>query len=474
MKKIINLIITFFAVTLLGYIPVVADEDDWSTMPVITHVYEVSGGTVYLEWEGDADYYQISVDGKDVKTVKLKNANIPLKAGNHSITIVPIKPVSKDIDTKLELSIANVGSGNIDLAALGLERKDLLRGNQSEPYKLNYTVNPIIKAVPEVTEAYTDADDRVLLTFTDKYDADVYYISIKSGKDVISTEFDTSSEDAASLISKNNSYITVTLDPDFLSSHGWMVPSLDEKYGFSVKLGKWPINYINNEKEPPTVIESENSKFYEYTPYAFWKNAPDITYASQTADGTVTLKWEHDDNGLGCEYKIISPDKFLIVKKGETEIGKTTEKEYTVKDLMNGEYTFSVVPLYGDETGMSSANQTVKVENNWFVAPSLECSLIDGNQVLLQWEALQGVVNYHITVSKSDGSLLKYVNMDYKKIEEIDVPAELGMMEYTYTYDEDTESDGGVKLKFEIYATRKTEKGDDQKSAVSKQIVTAE
>ena len=45
-------------------------------------------------------------------------------------------------------------------------------------------------------------------------------------------------------------------------------------------------------------------------------------------------------------------------------------------------------------------------------------------------------------------------------------------MEYTFTYDENIDSKDGVKLKFEIYATRKTEKGAEQKSATSKQTIT--
>lgn len=471
MKKLFRICTIVLMFSFMTYIPVLAGEDDWETMPELTHIYELAKEKFYLEWEGKADLYRINVDGKDVKTVKINNTNIDLKTGGHTITIVPIKLQSKNANTKIDINVANIGGGSIDLGALGVDPKDILQGNQSKPYKMNYNTNPVLNATPIITGAYTDFNDRVLLTFTDKYDSDEYYVNIKSGKDVISTHFDTSSADAASLISKQNSTVTITLDPAYLKKNGWLVPELNEKYSFSVKLGKWPVNLIDNSKEPPTVLESKDSKYYDYTPYAAWKNAPDITYASQTADGTVTLKWEHDDNGLGCEYKIVSPDKVLVVKKGEKELGKTNSKEFTVKDLMNGKHTFAVIPILKNETGLSSDNQTIEVVNNWVIAPTLECTLKENKQVLLKWEAPQGVDNYHITVFAGSGSLLRFVNMDFKKYKEFDVPAKAGKMEYTFTYDQNIESEEGVKLKLEIYATRKTEKGEDQKSATSNQTI---
>jgi len=453
-----------------------ADDSDWKTMPEITHVYELSKEKFFLEWEGKANLYRINIDGKDVSTVKINNANINLKEGTHNIVIVPLKYESKNADTRVALNFGTgaagiEGGGSIDLAALGIDPKDIKQGTQSKPFKMKYSVDPVVNAVPEVKGAYTDFNDRVLISFTDKFDSDVYRVFIKSGKDVIETEFDTSLKDAAALISKHNSDVTITLDQKYLKSHGWMIPDLGSKYGFAVKLGKWPKNYVDNKKEPSTVIESKDSKFFDYTPYAAWKNVPTITYASQTADGQITLKWNHDDNGLGCEYKIVSPDKLLVVKKGEKEIGKTSEKEYTVKDLGNGKYTFAVIPVLGKEEGYSSESQTIKVENNWMIAPSLEYRDKGNKQILLKWDAPQGVDNYHITVLAGSGSLLKIVNLDFKKYKEFDVPAKPGKMEYTFTYDQDIDPDDGVKLMFEIYASRKTEKGAEQKSATSKQMV---
>ena len=478
MKKLFSTCVFALALSLLIGQSVYADGEDWKTMPVITHIYELAKEKVFLEWEGNADLYRINIDGKDVSTVKLKNANINLKPGTHNIVIIPLKYESRNADTRVDLNIdASVGGqgvgggGSIDLAALGIDPKDIKQGTQSKPFKMKYSVDPVMNAVPEVTGAYTDFDNRVVLSFVDKFDSDVYRIFIKSGKDVIETEFDTSSKEAAALISKQNTSVTITLDQKYLKSHGWMIPDLGSKYGFAVKLGKWPKNYVDNKKEPPTVIESKDSKYFDYTPYAAWKNTPTITYASQTADGQITLKWDHDDNGLGCEYKIIRPDKLLVVKKGATEVGKTSGKEYTVKDLGNGKYSFAVIPVLGKEEGYSSEDQTIKVENNWMIAPSLEYRDKGNKQLLLKWDAPQDVDNYHITVSVGSGSLLRFVNLDFKKYKEFDVPAKAGKMEYTFTYDQNIDSPEGVKLMFEIYATRKTAKGAEQKSATSKQLV---
>ena len=44
-------------------------------------------------------------------------------------------------------------------------------------------------------------------------------------------------------------------------------------------------------------------------------------------------------------------------------------------------------------------------------------------------------------------------------------------MTYTYTYDQDVDSENGTKLKFEIYGSRKTAKGETQKSATSSQTI---
>ena len=79
--------------------------------------------------------------------------------------------------------------------------------------------------------------------------------------------------------------------------------------------------------------------------------------------------------------------------------------------------------------------------------------------------------SYHVTVYAGSGSLLRYVNLDFKEYTEFDVQAKAGNMEYIFTYGEDIVSDNGVKLKFEIYGIRHAANGTEQQSSSSKQII---
>ncbi|MBR1456583.1 MAG: hypothetical protein IJ594_05430 [Oscillospiraceae bacterium] len=471
MKK---LLISFILAVLLSFaisIPAFAvGSADWSSAPTITSVYEFSKGQICVEWEGNSQLYQVYLDGKVVSTVNIKSAILDVKEGTHQITIMPINYQSKGVNTNLEFDIMGV-AGNLDLGALGIDPKNLLRGTPSETFKLRYAVNPLIAAAPVITDATTDFNGNVVLSFTDKYDSDVYRIAIKSGKDTNYVEFDNTAKDAASLITKSNASVSVVLDQQFLKKQSCLIPELDQKYTFSVTLQKWPVNQVDNSKETSTVIESKEGKGFDYTPYAAWKNAPEITYASQTAEGEITLRWSHDDNGLGCEYEVISYDKVLGIKKGETALGKTSAKEYMIGDMMNGKHVFAVVPVYSRERGYSSEQVTVEVANNWVVAPSFTCESTGSNQVKLKWTSPAQIDSYHITVYAGSGSLLRFVNLDYKKYKEFDVPAKAGNMDYTFRYDQNTDLETGVKLKIEIYGVRTAANGSEQRSSTSVQTI---
>ena len=470
-KKLLAAVL-ILAMVLSGSVMAYAEDDEWKEMPVITHVYEQSKEKIVLEWEGESDLYQIYVDGKSVATVNVEMAIIELKAGQHQLSVVPINYISKGVDTSVEINIANFVGGSIDLGSLGVDPKDLLQGTPSKTFKINYRVDPLLSAVPQIVSAFTDNDENVLLSFVDKYDSDLYRIAVKSGKDINYIEFDATDEEAAELISKDHSSVTIVLDQEFLKKHRCMIPELDQKFGFSVKLEKYPENLVDGEKENGLVLESKDSKMFEYTPYAAWKNAPTITYASQTADGQITLRWEHDDNGLGCQYKVIQIDKVLNVKKGEKELGTVTGNECVIKDLMNGSYSFAVVPVYEKEQGFLSEEATAEIQNNWVIAPTLECIPGKDQQILLKWTSAEGVENYHFTVSAGSGSLLRFVNLDFKKYDEFDVKSTPGAMEYTFIYDQAIDSENGVKLKFEVYGVRHATRGGEQKSATTTQIVT--
>ena len=470
MKGIVISLVLVLVMTLSIGISTFAAEEQWKTKPTITSAYESEKEKIYLEWEGDADIYQINVDGKSVDTVNIESATINLKSGNHQITVIPIEYISKDVDTKIDIGIA-VFSGSIDLGAIGVDPKDLIQGTPSDVLKINYTVHPIVNAKPEITNAFTDFDGKVSLIFTDNFESDIYRVAIKKGNDVNYVEFNRNDEDAAKYIEKDNTTVSLTLDPDYLKKHECMIPELDQKYSFSIKLQKRPDNYISGMREDSSVLESQEGNYFEFTPYAAWKLAPEITYASQSDEGQVTLQWEHNDNNLGCEYKIVKIDKLLIVKSGETEIGRTNDKEYIIEDLTNGNYSFAVVPVYLQEEGFSSDEVSVEVKNDWVVAPSLDIEIEENNQFILKWTAPESIESYHVNVYTEGESLLKYINMDYKLYSEIDITAEAGNMEYTFTYDQPIDSEKGLKLKFEIYGLRHTTNGEEQQSAKTTQTI---
>ncbi len=138
---------------------------------------------------------------------------------------------------------------------------------------------------------------------------------------------------------------------------------------------------------------------------------------------------------------------------------------------MNGKYTFVVIPVYSREEGLASVEAKLELRNNWVLAPALDCMPGDKGQVILKWVAVPGVESYHVTVSAGSGSLLRFVNLDYKKYTEFDVPARVGDITYVFTYEDPIDPKNGVKLKFEIYGVRHAANGKAQKSATTKQTV---
>ena len=479
MKKCaVTLLLIMGLFLFFGFTALAETDDSWKEKPVITSVYESGNGQVIIEWTGSADLYEIYLDGnkKPTITTPLDNAELSLKAGRHRFSVTPVHYQPRDVDTNVSFSFDGKiigGGGSLDLGALGIDPKDLLRGTSSDTFSFNYTVSPILSASPEIKDAATDSKDRVVLLFEDKYDSDIYIVSLMSGKDVNYVEYDLAAAEAAALVTKNNTSVSLILDRDYLKKQGCMLPQLGEEMSFKVMLYKHPINQVDREKVLSFTLESKESKAFGYTPVAAWKTAPVITYASQTADGQVTLRWEHDGAGSGCQYEVLMLDKKLVVKKTETVLGTTSKNEFVVKDLMNGKFSFAVRPVSSTQQGESSSASVVEVKNDWVLAPSLACTAISGDRIRLNWTAAKGVESYHITVYSGSGSLLRYVNLDFNKYREFDVQAKDGDMEYIFTYGKDVVSENGVKLKFEIYGVKHAANGEEQKSAVSSQIITA-
>lgn len=476
MKRVV-LTLSLFLLFLYSFHTVsFADNDNWKTQPTITSVFESDDGQITLEWEGKADIYQLYVDGKIAVTTTLSTTLLNLKNGSHRISVVPIRYESKNADTRIEIGFKALDSvgveGVIDLGSLGIDPKDLFQGTPSKTLTYNQRKNPFLNARAEIKGAVTDFNDHVHLIFSDKYESDVYRIAVVNGKDITYVDYDALSKATGKFIKKSNSTVTLELDPFVLKQQGCMIPELDEKYSFKVILLKHPVNQITGEKITSSVLSSDEGKSFSYTPSAAWKTPPTITYASQTADGQVTLRWQHEDNGLGCKYEVLILDKVLNVKKGERVIGSTSSGEYIVKDLLNGKHSFAVRPVLSNKYGIASDTATIDVKNNWVTAPSLTCSFGTGNSVKLKWDAADGVESYHFIVYRGSGSVLRFVNLDFNKYKEFDVKATSPKMEYTFNYENDAVTDSGVKLKFEVYGIRHAENGSVQQSATSSQIIS--
>ena len=472
MKK--GLLIVFSVLLIIGLSTAIAEStDDWATAPVFIKAYEQSVGKIYIEWKGNAPVYQIHVDGNKVADVIVNHSVIDIQKGAHSIVIYPIYEI-RDADTKVDVNIdAKVFGGglSIDLASLGLDPKHLVAGNPSEKLNIDYKPSQIMNGTPDSLSAYTDPDNRVVFTFSDQYTADEYMVTVKHRNDINYVSYYINGEAEADLVKKTNNMVSLILDPAFLRGQECMVPELNEEYRLSVQMRKYGINILNGEKEKSIILESKNSPELVYRMTAAWKTAPIISFASQTADGQITLQWDHEDYGAGCEYVIMKINKVLGVMTGEEHLGTTKEHEFIVNDLTNGGYCINIVPVLNGEKGSYSADANIDLKNEWVVAPELSCEQV-GKQVKLTWKAPSNIETYHIIVYTGDNdSLLRFVDLDYSKYTEFDVPAVEGEMEYLFTYDKEIDAINGVKMKFEIVGVRHTASGNEQKSAVSSKTI---
>ena len=472
MKKILFALIVVMAIS-LSVFALGEENTNWDKQPVITVAYEMSAEKLYLEWEGNSLLYQIQMDGKRILDVGEAKAIISIKKGTHTIIIYPTYSNKAD-NNIVSANIDGVGTFGLDLSSLGIGGQDLSFGNASEPLNIDYNPNPILNAVPDKLSADTVEKNDVRLSFVDRYNADAYLITVKSGNDLNYVQFN-SMEDSASFISKERSISSVLLDQDYLTDNNCMIPELDEKYSFQVQLRKYAVNLVNGEKIKTVMLESKASKWFDYTPIAGWKSKPAISFASQVADGQVKIAWEHNSFGIDVDYSVIKSNKALFVKTGEEVLGITKEHEMIINDLTNGDYTLSVVPKYDGETGPGSDEVTIAVKNEWVIAPNLVCEQAGDHQIKLSWTAAENIEQYHIKVLAGDSnSLLRFVDMDYKMVSEVNVDAIAGPMEYTYTYDGSADKDTPIRLKFEIYGIRHTEAGKEQTSAVSSATIIAE
>ncbi len=470
MKK---LFFVLLALVLLPFFDAIAEDNaDWSTAPVIIKAYEQAEGKLYVEWTGNATLYQVFLDGNKISDVIVNHQVININKGTHTIMVYPVYEL-RDISTKMDLQLnaTAVGGGlSLDLASLGLDPKHLYAGVPSDAFRIDYRPSQILNRTPEGLAAYTDPENRVVLSFEDQYNADEYLLTVRHKNDVNYLSY-LVSEDFA-LISKTNANTSVILDPAFLKGQECMVPELNEEYKFTVQLRKYSTDLITKEKEKSVILESKASGEYAYRVTAAWKKAPVITFASQTADGEITLQWDHEDYGIGCKYAVMKINKVLGVMTGEEQLGITDDHTLVIKDLINGGYCINIVPVFDGEKGSYSTDTNVEVKNEWVAAPELNCEQEGDNQVKLSWNASANIHKYHIVVYIGDSnSLLSFVDLDYNKYVEFDIDSVAGYMEYIYTYDKAINSENGLKMKFEINGVRYTESGSEQLSSTSSRSI---
>ena len=477
MKKAVAIL---FVLTLMFSLVSFAEEaTDWSIPPVFTKAYEQSAGKVYIEWEGNAPLYQIYLDGNKITDVTVSHHILDLSKGTHSIMIYPIYIEKTGAENKVGIDLGvpvnAIEAGiklDLDLSSLGLGDRNLIPGSVSEALYIDYKANPIIDGTATDLTAVTDFSNNVVLSFNDQYNADEYEVMIKKGNNANYVTFYAGDAENAGLIIEDNALVSLVLDRDFLAKQDCPQPVMNEEYKFSVLMRKYSRDYVSGEKIRSTIHSSKTSNELTYKPTELWKTAPAIDYASQTADGEITLRWSHEDGGLGCEYAIMKINKVLGVMTGEEQLGSTKEHEFIIRDLVNGGYCFNIVSTYGGEKGTYSADANVEVKNDWVIAPSLTCVQTEDKQVKLTWKAPANIEQYHIVVYTGDNnSLLRFVDLDYSKYTEFDLATSEGDMEYIYEYDKDVDPVNGLKMKFEIYGIRHTESGAEQKSATSSQTI---
>ncbi len=467
MKKFMLAVIALF----LTCIVIGAIAEDWDKPPVITKAYEQSQNNIFVEWEGNAPLYQVYLDGKKVADTMINHQVINVEKGAHVIVVYPFNKSDKEANTTFSLEAIGAGV-SFDLAALGLDPKELTPGNPSEKLTIDYKPSQVINGKPEKISAYTDAQNRVVLSFEDPYVADEYLLTIKRRSNINYVSFYRNKDTDVELFSEEGSMVTLTLDQAYLKEQECLIPELNEEYRFTVQFRKYATDYVTGGKEKSVVNDSKISSEYVYRLVPIWKIAPVITFASQTADGQITLMWDHEDYGIGCEYHVMKINKVMGIMTGEDDLGKTSDHEYVINDMNNGGYCINIVPVLNGEKGSYSADANIDIKNEWVIAPSLNCEQIADNQVRLTWKAPENIERYHITVLRGDNnSLLRFIDLDYSKYTEFDVSAVQGDMEYIYIYDDSIDSVNGTKLKFEIYGIRRTTTGGEQRSATSSKTI---
>lgn len=388
-KKRFHLVIFIISLILISHAFTVyaGTADDWKKQPLISEAYEQAQGKIYLEWTGKATFYQVYMDGKLVKVTDVTSTLIDMDKGMHTIRVVPAQ--------KEKGSGIDVGFNAKDLIGINLDiaLKETITGIPSDPVSIDYIPDPLQQASLNAPVAEQNADNDVILSFTDRYNADEYLLTLKEGNDTSHLRLLPLDEKHKNNISSTDHKIAIRLDPAYLRENESMGIDLGGKYLFTIQLRKYAVSYINGEKIKTAIHESKASEELKFTPVEAWRSSPTIIVADQSGEGSVKLRWSHGyEDSVNSEYEVALVNKVLGVKSSETVLARTDTKEIEVFDLEDNDYNFVVTPLKDGKKGETSPEAGVKVKNTWNAETSLKTTQVGKNQVKLEWNAAIGVV----------------------------------------------------------------------------------
>ena len=471
MRKIIYGYCLLLILFLIGSSACEGISENWAVAPILDQAYEISSGNVYLSWKGNAPFYEIHMDGKNVKTLQGNHYTLKVERGSHSFQVYPVVKSQSGADTNFSLDVVGFISAKLDLAAFGLKTEDLALGSPSDLFSIDYLPDPIFSTQIEQPDATTDAQGCVTLIFNARQIADDYQVTIKYGRnDVSYIHFPVGSEETAGLIHTDRNTVSLILDPEYLRQNGSIIPEIGKKYEFTVQLRRYAVDYLTGERNPVVIHDSPYIGKLSYTPTEAWKSAPVITGIRQTADGKVYLNWEHDARAEGCTYLIQQVSGFM--NRNTTDIVKTGSHEITLPDLENGTYKFRVIPQYKGRSGTASRYADIRVQNKWQEKPSLNCVQVDSSHVRLSWSCPSGVESYHLAVLIPRNTLPGKLKLTYDVLFETDLEAVPGAMEYLYEYVRPYGESGQDVLKFQLHGIRHAASGDEQQTPQDEKSIT--
>ena len=446
---------------------------DWTEKPIIQTAYEIGKDQFKVKWEGKAPAYVVRVDGAEKTVVDKKEATFKLENGLHSVQIVPInRETRRDDIPDISGPITIKTNPSFNLGLYNMQKEHLVAGVFSDEIRFNYAAEKIYDSAPGNMKAAVDLQGAVHVSFTDPIGADAYIVSYKTDNQEYAVSYDCSDETSAKWIAKNGGNILIILDTEYLQSMNKPAIQPDKDYSFSVVLQKNPVDYVTKDKLTDTTLKSRGANVnLKTTPV--WKEAPVITFGEQTADGEITLRWDHPAVDLGCSYSVSLRNKAVFITTGESELTKINGAEAVIRNLQNGSYTLVVTPENEGIKGNSSAEFTVVVNNNWSQAPEVALTQIDSRTAKVEITHIFGIDAYQIKVSCGNtANILSFVNLDYSLYGEYTVDAVSPVTEYTFIYEKEAKETDEIKVKFDIYGIHNSEDGTAHNSATKTVQIT--